>query len=564
MSHIVLFAALGLFAGGPKRPPQVYEASRTIGALRDAVPLNVLESSESLRALRPTVERTHTFAGARHRVWDRRSNAAHYLNPMFTQGFVLDRGQRLTDTIASFPEERRALGVSGLSYQQIFSGLCEAAAVDVEVTHEGQTYDARFLAEEYAWATSPQPTLYALSSTCTDALLRTGGAVEDAVGAGCSGEDLSAHFPSGSACRLCLDVDGDHARCVARNACKEQMNREMALVVGNQVEYYDVLEAAVLACAPNYVTTMFILANELGPDNEVPAPFDPQAYHSFCWWTWNISAGRVEPSCNEKVGEVNVSVADVTTGRVDYIRPRGDTTSNFYFDRWWFASTVEVEGYSFQSTSMPANTVAQLSVPNAVERGWGYPPNDLRPGGTDRNDPEQTYARDWIAALTLKTATRIDGVLINHYNRNLCSDDLWQGPDEHGRYYCKQPLFEDGGPPDDGLWNYDWGGYIQTFETLRSETYPMLTLASTGLPDPEIPGGYVAHILGSPTLADPEWENCRYPDLFYPDEMSNWESPEALPSITTQTYRFGKDPRFDIRVVLATNTRRAFCSPFPP
>lgn len=34
----------------------------------------------------------------------------------------------------------------------------------------------------------------------------------------------------------------------------------------------------------------------------------------------------------------------------------------------------------------------------------------------------------------------------------------------------------------------------------------------------------------------------------------------VLYTFTAQTYRFGKDPRLDPRVVLATNWRRGFCA----
>src|SRR5690606_29609788 len=121
-----------------------------------------------------------------------------------------------------------------------------------------------------------------------------------------------------------------------------------------------------------------------------------------------------------------------------------------------------------------------------------------------------------------KTATRIDNVPIAIYNRNLCADHLWQGPDPQGRYFCKPGYFDAGHPPPDLMrWLYDWGSYLVAEEPETIEIFPHLTLAATGRMDPSIPGGHVPHVLGSPVLADPDWEACSCPETFAPDEMAN-------------------------------------------
>lgn len=74
---------------------------------------------------------------------------------------------------------------------------------------------------------------------------------------------------------------------------------------------------------------------------------------------------------------------------------------------------------------------------------WGLNPYELRPGGTDPTNIDDTEARDWLATLALKTSTTRDGVLIVTYSQNRCAD--WQGPFDDGSYFCTATL-----PPEPG------------------------------------------------------------------------------------------------------------------
>ena len=64
-------------------------------------------------------------------------------------------------------------------------------------------------------------------------------------------------------------------------------------------------------------------------------------------------------------------------------------------------------------------------------------------------------------------------------------------------------------------------------------------------------------MFGAPTLADPDWEDCTWPNLFQPDEMAAYSNYDPVYTHTTQTYRFGKDP--EIRMVIGSSWRRTFC-----
>jgi len=248
---------------------------------------------------------------------------------------------------------------------------------------------------------------------------------------------------------------------------------------------------------------------------------------------------------------VHFALADVVAGRVEYIRRPGDTDRP-YRDRLFLASELEIEGTTFDALPLYPGNLAEVSLPRPL--GFGFPPGEMRLDGT-------SFARDWIAGIGLKTATQINGVPIVTYNYNLCrSASDWRGPDAEGRYFCR-PTFEMlNDPTIDPRWRPDWGAYVINERPEVVVMFPVVTLGSTGLIDPSIPGGHVPHILGSPVLADPEWENCAWPDMFVPDEMANADTTTlGTYTFTSQTYRFGKDPNADIRVVLATNWRRSFC-----
>ncbi len=497
------------------------------------------------------------------------SVVATLLNPIVGARFVRgERGARYQQALAALPPERRAYGFEGFTQLQLLGpegdgvgGACERAQIDLTVTHQGQTYDARYEADFFVWTEALEPLLYALTATCTTALSRAGTDPARAVGDGCAREDEAAHFPAGSRCRTCLSADGDHARCVAAGQCRAEMTREVFVMEGRTEQSYDVLQASTLACAPDVTFTTTVLARELGEDNVPPAAFDHQAIARWCYSHWSPAAQAPVLGCYVSAtdGGVRLAFADVLMGYIDFMRRPGVTTKPLY-DRLIMSPRAEVEGFVFENLPLYPMTMGPLSEDNEHD-GWGLPPHALRPDGRDPARVDDTFARDWLAAMSLKTATNIDGVPIYTYNRNLCTAADWTVPDASGRAFCKVPPYADEfQPPDDELWRYDWGAYLMYRDPVTVEVTPLLTLAATGLPDPSVPGGHAMHILGSTTLTDPEWENCRWPETFVPDEMANYDTPEFFGhTFVSQTYRFGRDPAVPVRMVLATNWKRAYC-----
>ncbi|MFO0561824.1 MAG: hypothetical protein U0269_27680 [Polyangiales bacterium] len=470
-------------------------------------------------------------------------------------------GAALTARIAALPAERRAQGISALTMDEVYGtstarGLCEDVRVEFTVTEGGAQWEHRYNAAFLSLMEPLQPALYALSAACVTALSTAGATVSAAVGAGCSAQDEAAHFPAGSRCRACLEVDGDHARCVAASQCRAQMTREV-LVDGRS---YDVLEARMLACAPDYTTTVIALANELGEDNARPRAFDHGVIYGWCYAFTDPGQSAPTPHCiTSPMGGPRVAYSDVVMDRVEFIR-RAGTTTNVAKDRVWIANRIELEGgMTLEESFLHPQTIATLSEPFA-QRGWNLMPNALRPDGRDPARLEDTFALDWIAGLVLKTATSINGVPVMAYNHNLCTS--WSAPAADGHSSCQIPIFTDSNqPPNDDVWRNDWAAYAYSTRPLRVEILPIVTLAATGRADASISGGHVPLVLGSTTLADPDWDNCRWPQTFVPDEMANYETLDFPGEymFNTQTWRFGRDPATPVRLALATSWRRAFC-----
>jgi hypothetical protein len=471
-----------------------------------------------------------------------------------------ERGARLRDALAALPPERQALGIAAMSAEEVEGtdarpGLCEDPAFDLTVNHSGAQWELRYVSNILVLTEAMQPALYALSSECTAALSTAGADVARAVGAGCAVEDEAAHFPVGSACRTCLSTDGNHGRCVTAGACRALMTRE----VFYEGTSYDVVQGRMLACAPDVMTTVTMLARELGEDNARPKAFDHNAYFAFCLPFTPAGESAPVPNC-VRASDANQRPArsDVLMGFVDYIRRPGQTGQPHH-NRLWAASRVEVEGAVFEDMPLYPGGLAGVSE-DFDHDGFGLPPNTLRPGGTDRSRIEDTFALDWLGAVAMKTSTNIDGVPIYTYNHNLCT--TWSAPAADGHSTCQIPIFTNTfQPADDDRWKNDWAAYLAQRAPLRIVVAPVLTLASTGRIDPSVPGGHVPQVMGSTTLADPEWENCRWPTTFVPDEMANYETVDfpGEYTFTSQTWRLGRTTPAQARVMLATNWRRNFC-----
>jgi hypothetical protein len=504
-----------------------------------------LDTATRYFAPTPNVRRAHA--------WSERSNVAKLLQPITGARLVATRGQAIAEMLADLPEERRLLGPSGLTAQQMLS-VCEDPQLDFELVHEGEQFDARYHVDPHLFMTQPRPALYALTSTCTAALLASNGDVAEVIGAGCTAEDQEAHFPPSSRCRTCLNADGDHGRCVAAGQCKELMTRELLA----QNQYWDLLEAETLSCAPNYFITTLALVGELGEDNVAPSFFEHGKIVNFCNWFWKAGVEEPRLYCHQPDLSTRPAIGDLLVGRVEYIRHPGSTAAP-HEGRVYFSSGVEVEGRLLEAIALSPDTLGPIS--DNRENGFGWNPQLLRPDGTNPANIDHTFARDWIGTVSVKTATEITGVPVSYRNRNLCGPTDWEGPDDKGRFFCKQPIVdeEEEEEEEEEPWGYDYAAFYYSYDPVDLELRPLTTLAATGKMDPNIAGGHVSKIYGSTQLADPDWDNCTWPDTFEPDEMLTTAAYDEEYTHTSQTYRFDAHPERDVRVSLSSSWRRIFC-----
>lgn len=262
-------------------------------------------------------------------------------------------------------------------------------------------------------------------------------------------------------------------------------------------------------------------------------------------------------------------------GRVNYAMPhRGDDDEKIYknvqywvdeidfdagqvIDRFWgFSTGAGVFSMQPDEPDSNGNGVYDIEDENYGYGlgGWGIQPYDLRPDGTDPTDADDTWARDWVGAMAIKFSTTRDGIPISVANFNRCTE--WETPAADGSSRC---LSMD--PPTYGWMNDVQNTWVDSSFTV-AYPFPVTTLGSTGLPDPKIPGGVSALVAGTPTLADPDWDDCTWPDTFVPDRAPMEDTPAdfgGVASMSGQTYRFGRDPDLDLRVILNTNQARDFC-----
>ncbi len=477
------------------------------------------------------------------------STAAQILPDITGGTYDPSYGAALDAAIADLPADRQALGLHGVDGELLFLAaepLCESPHVLLDV--DGS--EASLTVPGASWFEGAlERAREALPDDCVAALLAAGGDVD---AAGCADADEQAHFPAGSDCRACLEEDGDHARCVGTGACPGTATRQ----VGDSGRWYGVLRAPGLLCAPDHVGDLLVLVEGLQEDDPLPETFDHGAVDALCVEAWDD--GALELFC--ATGDYN-AVGDVVYSRVDHIRPEGDTSTP-WANRVSLVRSFEVEGRTFTHSWLGDSGVTAVSAPiGSVPDAWGVNPRDLRPDGTDPEDPDHTNARDYVAAFSLKIASERNGVLVNPVNRNRCAEEDWEGPHADGSFSCDEPgAWSTDGWADDAMitWWNQRAGEIYTF--------PLVTLASTGLPDPDVPGGLLTEVLSSTTLADEEWEACAWPKTFVPDRVRLYDpapatSDEPYASFDGQTYRLGRDPSTDVRLFLATSERRFFCPP---
>ncbi len=488
----------------------------------------------------------------RRRAWPGAgSNVSGILPDVRGARFDQSRGSALEQRLGSLPPERSAFGIGGIEPLELFGapqaeGLCEAPHILFEVDHEGETWQGSLrITEMLLIEEGFTPQTYALPGRCVEALAAAGGL--DGVGSGCRRSDEQAHYPEGSDCQICLADDGDHGRCLAEAACPAQAQRKAS----GGGRWYDAMAVSMLMCAPDIVQDAVVLVAEGTDVDDLPGPFEYQGFEALCIPVW--LGGESDLVCS--FADIGHSIADVVLTNVGALTPPAG--GDLYVDRVSLLSELEVDGRVFAGTWMYENTIGNLAMPKtAGATAWGLIPQTLRPDGSALSNIDDTYARDWIAGIALKTFTTRPGVPIWPYNHNRCLD--WAPGLVSDVSVCTEvgPWDEETGWLDDGP--------ISWFDPQAEQMLylPFTTLASTGLPDTSVPGAILPVVMGSTSLA--ALDDCSFGETFEPDLMHLFDTNPALDrdpygSFDGETWRFGQPGRPDVRLAVATAQQRGFC-----
>lgn len=494
--------------------------------------------------------------------------------PMLDAQLVEDLGDRLQDALDAAEAEGRpvatwgtgALSIGELLGDDVHTGVCEIPQVQASTEFEGETWEIRVglaMIENFVGGLSLA--MGTLPEDCAADLLATGGDV--AAAADCTEVDAAMFFPEGSDCRSCLATEaGDVGACVDAGQCAA----EAPVLESRGGDLWNRVEGTLLSCAPDWTVPAYVLAH-YAADGSAPSPFDSRAWGYVCAPFWDELSRSVMYTCAGGLDTLRIGVH----GTVEGMRTGGDDTPWYrhrsaYVPRVAFTDGTEIR-YAWEAYS----SLGEVSYPveptdtngdGVVDAGddyygyqfgsWGLNPLALRPDGTDPTRLDDTFARDWFAAITVKTATTRNGISILMANHTRCAADAWEDLDGDGQFRCTRTEDPVGGWLGD-LPHFRWDDALGT-------TYPMptVTLGSTGLPDPTIPGGIVAQVASAPTLEDPEWDGCTWNNTFVPDQAPLPDAPLAYTgagSLTGDTWRFGGHPELDLRVLLYTNLTRDFC-----
>lgn len=503
----------------------------------------------------------------------------------------LGRGQFVTEGLGAALEEAleeadelgrnpRRYTVATLTLEKAMgsafsAGVCENPQVSTTVDGEDGDWELRFGLQAYTHLLAPpEPYWTTLPEACQEGLLETGGDIEAAVDAGaCAHWEAAGFFAEGSECRLCVEESaGDYAACLESGACQEEMPETTWSVVNGENVYYQLAGSHILACAPDYGISVLIGVT-IAADGSMPEPYDHAGWEQLCIPFWDEEIDDFSYYCWDGRSTLTEgeTLGQGVHGMVVSLHPEGET-GDHYRHRSMFTPRITVDGYELRYGWEWAHGRAVLSHPTdcpdmnedgVVDAqdpfmglpcvGWGLNPLALRPDGTDPTQLDHTYARDWLAASVLKTATTRTGVPIQMSNQSRCAE--WQALDD-GTHRCLSL-----GVPEAG-WLYD--AVNSWWETDQGNTIalPVATLASTGAADPDIPGEVIPFVASSPTLADPEFDDCSWPATFTPDQVpfpdhpGDWTGPVSL---WGDGWRFDKEDAEDMRLVLYTNVARNFC-----
>ncbi len=518
-----------------------------------------------------------------------------------------DLGAALTDYMGTLPASQVNIwGLAAVSYdEQITQGLCEAPEIDMSFDEGGTSYDAAMQLGAYNLLVDDvTKDMIGLSTPCIAAIDDNGGDPDAATDAGrCSEEEQYVYFggPSGSSdCRTCVATDTVE-NCTTSGACPAQLQGASWIDEDGQKVWYDVMDGFVLACAPDWSVFAYILGHTQA-DGSLPPAFDHANWSYLCipFWDDRTQSGQFACGAGDGGPALGDALGEGIHGTVGYIRPSGSpsgaTDPQPWHGRIWYANSATIKHSTStlrwfwdwnpgpgavdspvaQGHDLNGDGVYDLGDENygyaiaTIGYGLGLNPYALRPDGVDATNPDDTFARDWVGVQAIKGSTTQNGLIIAIENHNRCG--AWDDPIDGvagGIQRCNDPLVPDPGWLNDGTNVYTNSDFNQSYATA------VVTLASNGLPDPAVPGGWVTWEAGSTALADPNWDACAWPNTFTPDEMLVPDAPDTYvgvpgyvgASLSEMTFRFGKDKDDgsaaaeggEIREVLSTNVERGFC-----
>ncbi|HND31249.1 MAG TPA: hypothetical protein PLA94_14700, partial [Myxococcota bacterium] len=482
----------------------------------------------------------------------------------------MELGAALNERMSSFSAaqvQRWSVGL--LIGQELFGteeepGLCEMPEILANVREDGNSYAASLAVYSYAAILNePEPMWVQISAGCVAGLAEAAGDVEAAVADGaCAEDEAMSFFWPGTDCRSCVEGNGgDYAGCQAALSCPEQVPVAVWAEDGEgERHWYRGVAATGWACAPDWLVPFYLMA-EMGEDGVLPLSYDHDRWAFLCTPLMDEVAGQPLTSCQGGFTPLERGVlAEGLFGFVSALDLEGYELGawrgrQYYVDevsfssgaslRWFWAFAGGLGALSAPRTIVDSNGSGG---PDVGDEDWGYGsggfglnPREFRPDGS-------LLARDWLAAAQLKSSTTRNGVPILVSQRSRCS--RWEDPAEDGSQRCLEL-----GVPEEG-WIHD--AYTSHVGELVTP-FPLVTLASTGQLDADVPGGLVVHVATSSTLAG--WEDCRQPHEFVPDLISledqpgDWGGPAALDG---QTWRFDK-PDNSFRMTLSTNQDRGWC-----
>lgn len=495
--------------------------------------------------------------------------------------FDESRGLDMVEALTAFPsDEVEQWGAGVFTLTELYgngdfdgaSGLCEDPHALFQFEDGGEEWEASLRMFGLLQLVEPVTAMWmTLTETCAAGVDAAGGDVDAAVDAGtCSEQEQHGFFPD----------DGDCAACVAEGQTVQACQDEGACLVeapftdSYGAGWYRWAETEVVACAPDIRMKLYFAANDMPDDGTVAGSWDHRAWRWLCFGIRDEVTGEVERSCvgdGDGTTELGDGYGDGVVTRVDWIRSPGSTDTPHAERVGWNRRLTFEDGTSTERFVLSYGGIGQISTPLITEDGngdgvvddldwgfgyggWGFNPLELRPDGTNPDDLDDTYARDWLAAVVLKMATTRDGVPINAMNHSRCLE--WVGPHADGSYTCVE-----NGTPALG-WYEDNHVFWYNSGMTRVIVEPLMTIGSTGLPDELVPGGFTPLIAGTPGLAKPDWDDCTWPHSFVPDHIRTEDDPldwGGVASLDAHTYKFGKDPDLDLRVVMAVTQARGFC-----